>query len=338
MKKLIVTILTMGILGALTGCQNVTPAVDPATIKAEQDALYEETAAPQEDSYVVIDEESYTERVQIEVPSAEDEQAVKEAAYQLFQIANRNDQNCLRRLAYTQNLVTTAGIEARNLVIDLKNGDEYLKYDLQPAIRATVLKISVDGHGKVTYARLGLDKAYYVAVDDSVINADWTGYADFGDTQGTLTTDTDRLYFHASQKPLYSVTEAVVNLDTITHATLTHNDAEGYYTIRFQLDPTAASKVLLPNLRKNSGINNAKYVSITETIEIWDNGFFKHFLSEDEWSGTKVVPIKSTIHFDTEYSYSAADCNLSAYCNGYYNTIRAAAEAANAANAAEEAE
>jgi len=332
MKKLMTSFLIVLTLCLLCSCQKPDTTSLEKEIAAEREAIYN-TAEAAED-YVVINEETYTEQVEIEVPQAGDyadeaaySAAVKQAAYSLFQIANRNDQNCLRRLAYTHNTVTTVGVEARNLVIDLKNGDEYLKYDFQPDVKK--FGITVDGHAKATYAKLGLDKAYYVQIGDGVINDDWTGYADFGSTDGLLTEDTDKLYFHASQKQLYCVTEAIVNLNTIRAASLTHNDAEGYYTIVFELDPssTGAAKVLEKNLRINSGMNKAKYTSITETIEIWDNGFFKRFLSVDKWSSSV---ISSTINFDTEYFYDAASCDLSKYCKGYYATIKAKAEAANA--------
>ena len=338
MRKIFTTILIVTILMLLVGCDKPEETITEQDIEAEREALY--NTAEASDSYVIIDAEHYTEKVEVSVPARADydtdeafDAAVKEEAYELFKLANRNDQNCLRRLAYTQNLVTTVGVEAKNLVIDLKNGEEYLKYDFQPVVKK--LGITVDGHGKATYTRLGLDSAYYVEVGDSVINDDWTGYADFGGAEGTLTTRTDMLYFHASQRQAYCVTEAVVNAGTIQHATLTHNDAEGYYTIVFELDPkaTGAARYLLPSLRNNSGMSNAKYTSITETIEIWDNGFFKRFLSVDKWSGTKVVTISSVINFDTVYYYDAESCRLSRYCNGYYDDIRRLAEAANAAKA-----
>lgn len=329
MKKLLITILIMSVLGVFVACDTQQPTTEEQKADVEQETAVEEPAfTPRE----VIDEEACTQAIDFTMPDASDADAVKRAAFELFQLANSNDQDCLRRLAYTENIVSTSGIATNNLVIDLKNNGEYLKYDFQPTIKTDVLKIEVDGHGKATYTNVDLANAYYVEVGDSVINADWTGYADFGDTDGTLVQATDSMYFHASQAPHYCVTEATVTLDTIQSATLTHNDAGGYYVIEFKLDPEAATAaILLPNLRKNSGIGNAKYTSITETIEIWDNGFFKRFLSVDKWKGTKalVVSINSTIHFDTVYKYDAASCNLGAYCNGYYSTIKSKAEAAN---------
>ena len=334
MKKLMTSFIIVLMLCLLIGCEKPEEALDQQQVEEEREERYAQSADAGE-NYVVIDAENYSEKVDVTVPVRADyadedayATAVKAAAYELFGIANRNDQNCLRRLAYTRNMVTTVGVEARNLVIDLKNGEEYLKYDFQPDVKK--LGITVDGHAKATYAKLGLDKAYYVEIGDSVINDDWTGYADFGTAEGVLTVETNKLYFHASQKQLYCVTEAVVNLNTIRTASLTHNDAEGYYTIVFDLDPsgTGAARYLLPSLRKNSGMNKAKYTSITETIDIWDNGFFKRFLSVDKWSSSV---INSTINFDTDYSYDAESCDLSKYGKNYYATIKPMAEAANAA-------
>lgn len=333
MKKLMTSILIVTMLALLFACDKPEEAIDQAQVELEEEERYQSAEAGED--YVIINAETYTEKADVVVPNraeyADDKayaDAVKQAAYELYLMANRNDQNCLRRLAYTHNTVTTVGVEARNLVISLKNGDEYLKYDFQPDVKK--LGITVDGHAKATYARLGLEKAYYVEVRDCVIDDDWTGYANFGDAEGTLTTDTDRLYFHASQKQLYLATDAIIDLDTIQNATLEHNDAEGYYRLVLELDAssTGAARYLVPLLRKNSGMIKAKYTSITETIEIWDNGFFKRFLSVDKWSSSV---ISSTINYDTAYYYDEASCDLTKYSNNYYATIKALAEAANAA-------
>lgn len=334
-KKLFISLLIVSLLCVFVGCKS-EQALSTQEVAAEKDADFQSAEASE--SYVVINEETYAEKVDVTLParSAYDSddayaEAVKAEALELFKIANANDQNCLRRLALTQNLVSTVGVDAKNLVVDLKNGEEYLKYDFQPDVKK--FGITVDGHAKATYARLGLAKAYYVEIGDSKIDADWNGTASFGDTEGELTVDTARLCFHASQKQAYCVTEAVVNLKTIRSATLTHNDEEGYYTIVFDLDPTStgAARYLLPSLRKNSGMNNAKYTSITETIEIWDNGFFKRFLSVDKWSSSVIT---STINFDTAYYYDADSCDMTKYNANYYATIKVKAATANAEAAA----
>jgi len=328
MRKIFIAMMVLAVVGLFAGCEKIEEALSAKEIKAEQDEKYNEAETPEKEEIVVINEEDVQTKVNVEIPDADDMQAVIKAAYELFVLANQNDQKCLRRLAYTRNLVSTMGIEARNLIIEVKNNEEYLKYDFQPDVKK--LGITVEGHAKATYAKVGLEKAYYVEAKDCVIDDDWQGYGVFDDAEGTLAIDTDRLYFHASHKPLYCVTEAVVSPDTIESATLTHDDAGGYYTIVFHLNAKKASKYLLHNLRDGSDMNDAKYESITETIEIWDNGFFKSFLSVDKWSGTKVIKINSTIHYETTYSYSADDCDLAQYSNGYYADIKAAAEKANA--------
>ena len=50
-----------------------------------------------------------------------------------------------------------------------------------------------------------------------------------------------------------------------------------------------------------------------ETIEIWDNGYFKYFLSVDHWEGQGVVLMKSIIEYETVFLYDEASLNFSNY-------------------------
>ena len=251
------------------------------------------------------------------------------AAYQMYEIANRNDQNCAMRLAYSQCLVTTAGQVAKNVVYEIKNGEEYLKYDYRPVAKLLGIKVA-DGYGYATYTNLSLEHSYFVDAGASTIR-DWVGHADFSSpVTSKLSTATSKIYFHPSQDPKFEAAGAVILPSTVTEASITHNDVEGYYVVRFVLD--ASNKVttrnLLRNLQSSSSMTkNAQYTSFVETFEIWDNGMFKHFLSVDEW---KAGAIKSTIHYDTSYSYTAQDCDMTAYNDNYYATIKALAIAANA--------
>lgn len=78
-----------------------------------------------------------------------------------------------------------------------------------------------------------------------------------------------------------------------------------------QLDvdnPLTTSKTLV-NLKKGAG-DSAVYTSISEYIEIWDNGYFKSFLSTDKW---KSNTLKAVLPYHTTYSYNQLDCDIHSY-------------------------
>lgn len=328
MKKYLIAGILVMVLLAAVGCK---PKAD-VTVKREVPA---DMVAPRQ--YTIIDFET-TEATTLTIPAAEDTEATIQLAYQLYAAANRNDQNCRRRVANSQCIATTNGKVNNSIELEIKNEDEYLKYEYRPFASHKILfiKITIDGYGRATYARRDLARSYQVEVDDSVIK-DWVGKADFGDTQGTLYLNTDEFYFHASQLPLYEATEAIVLPETIRSATVTHDDEGGFYTVYMELNVNVATtvRILEPKLQANSGLNDAYYQSIVKTFEIWDNGFFKSATSLDKWVAVGEI-VKGTIDFRTSYGYSEAECDMNAYNDGYYTTIKAKCEAANAAEAAGE--
>ena len=319
---------------SLVACQDKSPSETPTPQQEDHiseagdaDPQQEENLEPETPVYAYVKEDGNlaVNPQMVDAPSNED---VILAAYQMYDIANRNDQNCAMRLAYSQCLVTTSGSKAKNVVYEIKNGDEYLKYDFRPTVKLVGIPVA-DGYGYATYTRLDLEYSYFVDAGESRIR-DWVGSADFSNpVQSCLSTPTSKIYFHASQAPNYEAAGAVILPITVTEASITHNDKEGYYEVCFVLDASnrITTKNLLTKLRNSSSMTKkANYTSFVETFQIWDSGMFKHFLSVDEW---KAGAISSTIHYDTSYSYTAEDCDLSAYNDNYYATIKALAEAAN---------
>ena len=292
MKKILISLMLLTTLFVFVGCHKVEGALTQEEVKAQKEAQYNDASV--EEIYVSFD--TSTEPLNLAVPAETDQAALKALAVQMYDKACWNDQHCVRRLAYTQDLITaTATVisaQLRNLVLKIKNGDECLQYDLQPNKKTKTM--TFDGHGEAMYAKVGLAHPYYERVDNSKstplscrVSEDWVGSCDFSNAKRWLSSEpTDMLYFHSTHKSLYTATDAIITVDTIKAATITHNDEEGYYTLHLELDPDPASVYMLANLRaSNTMMANAWYESINETIEIWDNGFFKRFLSEDQCVG-----------------------------------------------------
>ena len=256
----------------------------------------------------------------IVMPDENDAEGMKALAYLLYERANRRDQSCAYRLAYSFCNVTTeffgVAMPVPGCVYDVKNGDEYYKLDFQPT------KSMAAGHGKATYYKLGLPKAYYIKVDDSRIDEAGQGSADFSKPSEAKYVDAP--YFHASQDPLYCKTDINILPETIVDAHVSYNAEKGYYTVTMTLDvenPVTTEKTL-ENLRAGSSmVRKANYTSIEETFEVWANGFFKYFVSIDKWATNS---ISGTIDYKTYYSYEESECVVSSY--QHYEEMKRKAE------------
>ncbi|HPD02573.1 MAG TPA: hypothetical protein PK245_04345, partial [Clostridia bacterium] len=65
----------------------------------------------------------------------------------------------------------------------------------------------------------------------------------------------------------------------------------------------------LVELREGAG-DEAQYLSIVSTFEVWDNGYFKYFLSNDSWSGGV---ISGDLDFETYFYYDDESCDIGNY-------------------------
>ena len=252
-----------------------------------------------------------------------DTEALKDLAYRLYAKANELAQKCPRRAAISICLVETTGLPVVGQITDVKNGDEYYKLDYQePAMIGPIT--ASPAHAKATYANIALPDAYYmqlgeIQVNDDKFTADWSKEPDVTEWQ-TIP------YFHPSQELLFQQTDMWILPETIKSVTLTHNDEEGYWYMVLELDVKndKTTEITQAKLRSSSDTTKkAKYTSIVETIEIWDNGMFKSFMSMDEW---KAGIISSKIDYRTYISYDADACDVTKMDN--YAGIRAAAFAA----------
>ena len=108
----------------------------------------------------------------------------------------------------------------------------------------------------------------------------------------------------------YRLTDHDVLAETILEAEVTYNEEEGYYTLKLKLDlQKAPEKITLPNLKASSGMDNAEYTKLDQTIEIWDNGYPRYFLAEDTWKGM----IESELVFSTTYYFDEYWTNIDNY-------------------------
>lgn len=118
--------------------------------------------------------------------------------------------------------------------------------------------------------------------------------------------------YNKNQVGTYYQTDQTINVNTIISADITYNEEEGFYTLVLTLDVNnpETTQNSIGNLRAGAG-ESANYDSMVETIEIWDNGYFRTFLSVDEWSAGAAM--SSLLTYATTFYYDDAHMVTSTY-------------------------
>ena len=260
--------------------------------------------------------------------SAED---IIHLCYALYNTANLNYKE-VNACAYEVNSLTsvvTAGLEApvNGYRYCLKSGEEYFftEYSIPPedstmgAIMGSFVAESSNfarrQYGTVEMTQLVEQKTlkpkHTLSDGKHLFEADWS--------KATTNKYVDLPIFCASQEDDYSYTDIVINTNTISSANLSYDAVQGVYTMDLTLDCTKyeTTKNTIKNVRDSSGCRDAVYTSISEKIKIWDNGYFKYFLSVDNWQGTGGTGnMTSTINFETNFFYDEEHLSLSNYQYG----------------------
>lgn len=118
--------------------------------------------------------------------------------------------------------------------------------------------------------------------------------------------------YNSQQEGNYIQTDQTINKRTVKDAKITYDKKGKYYTIVMTLDVEneETTQNSIGNLRAGAG-EKAYYTSMVETIEIWNNGYFKNFLSVDEWTDGGIM--SSVITYDTAFYYDEAHLDTSLY-------------------------
>lgn len=258
----------------------------------------------------------------IVIPEASDLEGHIALAYWLYDNANKLDQQCDMRIATSYCPVKTTmsitigkisvpiEVQIDAYVYDIKSGEEYFKSEYQVAMQglgalASKFKKNMV-YGKSSYYALGMEEMVVFYAENATIE-NGRPVSDWNDCEVSAAPIP---YFHASQELLYEKTDIVIRPETILSASVSY-DQSGFYKITMELDvenELTTSKTLT-NLRSNAG-DAAIYNSIYEEIEIWDNGYFKDFLSTDKWTCDN---ISAELPYRTTYSYSEEDCDIRSY-------------------------
>lgn len=124
--------------------------------------------------------------------------------------------------------------------------------------------------------------------------------------------------FCAAQQDEYTATDQNITEETIKSAKIEYKTSEkgNYFVLTLELDtdnPVTTARSI-DNLRKGANSADANYTSMVETIEIWENGYFKYFKSVDQWAmHGKKGGIASLIDYETTYYFDAEHTDPSVY-------------------------
>lgn len=282
------------------------------------------------------------------IPSDDDTAGHKALAYKLYMIANNKHQQTANAAIYANCVTTTkllnATVDANDYRFTIKNGDTYfyseysfaadeggqsvlglfspestlfaqMQYsdaDMKTAYQEKVVyptptrTTAKEIEGLVAAGTLPADTV--VPIEGQIFNVNWA-------SDDLRISTIDKPVYSASQEEQYYGTGQNITPETIKSAKVSYNEKEHFYTMTVELDVNnpLTTKDTLSQLRGGFGNDTAHYTSMVETIEIWDNGYYKNFLSVDCWGGTMVIPMDFVLSFDMTYYYDANSVNIGNY-------------------------
>ncbi len=255
----------------------------------------------------------------IKLPTENNAQGMKMVALALYRNGNQLDKEvpCRRGISYCPTSTKTMGmtVYVDTMVYTVKNGTEWIMNQYQiPRIESDLVKkilasFGAKATGMRSYYNLTMDKKAMQTVDNASFDDNQIPYSDWN---GASTNYVDQIpIFNVAQEKEETMTDIVINENTIKSAKVSYNNEKGIFNAEIVLDAgnPETSSLTIDSLRAGAG-DDAYYTSIVETIEFWDNGYYKYFLSTDCWA-TKTI--QAILPYETTFSYAAADCVIADY-------------------------
>ena len=123
--------------------------------------------------------------------------------------------------------------------------------------------------------------------------------------------------FCSAQEGEYTATDQNITEETIKSAQIEYKTSESgnYYVLTLELDTDnpVTTERSIDNLRKGANSDDANYTSMVETIEIWENGYFKYFKSLDKWEAKGKIVITSLIDYETTFYFDSKHTDPTIY-------------------------
>ena len=266
------------------------------------------------------------DKLDFTMPTTEAEK--KQFAYDLYTLANKNFKEA-EKAAYAINCTTEMmASKVTGYQYMVKNADEYFYTEysfvedggLGPFM--SVISPDSTAYAARSYTNKSLEFIYKKLVHSPTMTVDEnnkiTFHTDWETDSDMKNTEEEKKIYYKDQAEAYEYTEQRILPETILTAEVEYNAEEGYYTLTLELDVTneKTTEITRPNLRESSGSSDADYYKMIETIEIWDNGYFKYFRSQDSWKGKLfggVMTLDSKLDYITNFYYDDTNCNPANY-------------------------
>ena len=261
------------------------------------------------------------------IPDADDAAAQIACAINLINIANSNLKND-DKVAYAVNTNTKVmGVATGGIRYYIKNGYEFFNADYFYVPKGTAGAFAKAASPEYTnygyrmyFNVLGI--GYEQKAKELSFEKLSNGTIRFGVNWSDLYYENQikeiPAEFALSEKPYryynYDWTE-----ESILTAKVTYDADGGYYEVKVTIDcdNTEAIKDGLKVLKEGAGDQDAVYTSITETVQIWDNGRYKQFNTYDEWHSPHIHGMRlsadSANDYRTTFYYDDYSLNISNY-------------------------
>ena len=303
-------------LASLIGCKkdfNFKPKESGSRPDAPSIAITKATEVGADLSYYVgYDESGIINKIKI--PQADDKKGALLLGLALYKNACLLDQLADFRRATSFCPTETMGVQVDTFVYNIKNGEEYafVQYQIPREQNWLLSAMGVKASGYRSYYNLSMNKMSEQKVGNAELDSQDLPYSDW---EGAVIEQNSNIpLFHKTQPHQATVTDMVITEETISKSTVVFDEETGLLKLELVLDPSNPKTVekVLPNLVEGAN-ESARYTSIIETIELWDNGYFKYFKSTDSWEATVVIPVSATLPYETKFSYIETDCNFLDY-------------------------
>lgn len=250
------------------------------------------------------------------LPDSDDQESLKILAENMYTNANR----LMKNLSYRQQKVyADVTTDAKFGLLSISVKPKQYNYTVMNGDELIYIECQQDGdpltasYMSITYSNATLNKSItWNGGNDCTCTVDDNGayIYDADLSSGSMGEITEASLFAKEQEYVYYQTSFVINRNTVQNVVISHNDEGGYYTLDFDIDLSERSTYEEPVRGLEANVDDAKYESVHEHIEIWDSGYYKYFQSVDVWSGKKVVSLTATLDYRTYFSYYKKDCQI----------------------------
>lgn len=121
--------------------------------------------------------------------------------------------------------------------------------------------------------------------------------------------------FNSSQPGQYTLTNHVVNANTIDTVSVDYNEEEKYYSVKLILKHNLPETIKnsLDDIRVGTGDKNASYTKIAIDFTVWENGYLRSLSMEEQWVANVVLTLDFNLKTNWRCSYNPTDCSFDKY-------------------------